>query len=252
MTALLEARGLSLSFGRLEAVRDLDFSLAPGERHGLIGPNGAGKTTLINLLAGALRPDRGTVVLDGHDVTACPVDQRTRQGLVRTFQVNSLFPELTALSSLVLAISERERLAGQWWSALRCKKHLFDEAAYWLDRFGLLADADLHVARLPYGQQRLLEIAVALACRPRVLLLDEPAAGLPASEGRAMLDVILSLPDDMAVLLIEHDMDLVFGFAQTISVLTDGQIVARGTPGQIAADEQVREVYLGDGAGLKG
>lgn len=245
MNAVLQAQGLSLSFGRLAAVQDLDLSLAPGERHALIGPNGAGKTTLINVLTGALAADQGRVLLDGQDVTRWTVDQRTRHGLVRTFQINSLFPDLDGLASLALAICEREGLGGKWWRVLRRQKAVFDEAAYWLDTLGLADAGNVPVAQLPHGQQRLLEIALALACRPRVLLLDEPAAGLPAFESRALLDVIKALPGDMAVLLIEHDMDLVFGFAQTISVLAHGQVVARGTPGQIAADEQVRSLYLG-------
>lgn len=245
MNVLLQAQGLSVSFGQLAALQDLDLSLAPGERHALIGPNGAGKTTLINVLTGALAADQGRVLLKGQDVTGWTVDQRTRGGLVRTFQINSLFPDLTGLASLALAICEREGLAGTWWRALRRQKSVFDEAAYWLDRLGLGDIGHVPVAQLPYGQQRLLEIALALACRPQVLLLDEPAAGLPAYESRALLDVINALPADMAVLLIEHDMDLVFEFAHTISVLAHGQIVARGTPGQIAADEQVRTVYLG-------
>lgn len=246
MTALLQARGLTVSFGTLVAVNGVDLSLARGERHALIGPNGAGKTSLINGLTGVRRTQRGSVVLDGRDVTRWPVDQRTREGLVRTFQISSLFPGLTALATLALAVCEREGLAGQWWRGIRARKTVIDEAAYWLDRFGLAGVSHVPTAQLPHGQQRLLDIALALACRPRVLLLDEPAAGLSASESHAMLDVIKSLPGDVAVLLIEHDMNLVFGFAQTISVLAHGKLVACGTPDRIAADEQVRAVYLGD------
>lgn len=243
MMPMLEARGLSVSFGRLMALQGVDLALAPGERHALIGPNGAGKTTLINVLTGAVAADEGTVMLDGRNVTGLATDQRVRQGLVRTFQVNSLFPGLTVHASLALAISEREGLGNQWWR--RMPKSVSDEAACWLDSMSLGNVAQHPVARLPYGQQRLVEIALALVCRPRVLLLDEPAAGLPADETRAMLDRINGLPGDMAVLLIEHDMGLVFGFAQTISVLAQGRVVARGTPEQIEADEQVRAIYLG-------
>lgn len=242
---LLQAQGLSLSFGRVAALQNLDLSIAPGERHALIGPNGAGKTTLINVLTGALSADRGKVVLGGQDVTSLAPDQRTRRGLVRTFQINSLFPHLTALDSVALAVCERQGLGGHWWRTLRRQQHVFDEAADWLNRFGLAGIAKLRVAHLPYGQQRLLEIALALACRPQLLLLDEPAAGLPTHESRAMLDVIKALPQDMAVLLIEHDMDLVFKFADTISVLDGGRMIAQGSPEQIAADQQVRTTYLG-------
>lgn len=245
MTAALQAVGLSVSFGSLAAVRSLDLTLMHGERHALIGPNGAGKTTVINLLAGALAADRGIVTLDGNDITKYTPDERVRCGLVRTFQINSLFPELSAWSSLVMVISEREGLGSQWWRAPPREKHVLDEAGYWLNRLELLDVKDVPAAHLPYGQQRLLEIALALACRPRVLLLDEPAAGLPARESHAMLDVINALPDDITVLLVEHDMDLVFGFAQTISVLDHGQVIACGAPDHVAADEQVRAVYLG-------
>lgn len=245
MSAVLQTRGLSVSFGKLNAVHAVDLTLQRGERHALIGPNGAGKTTLINLLTGDVAPDRGVVLLDGDDVTRLAADERSRRGLVRTFQVNSLFSDLTPLLSLVLAICERQGVGSHWWSSLRRQTAAFDEAADWLNRLDLHDVADIPVIHLTYGQQRLLEIALALACRPRVLILDEPAAGLPAYQSRAMLDVINGLPDDITVLLIEHDMRLVFGFAHTISVLAQGEIMACGTPGQIAADPEVRRVYLG-------
>lgn len=246
MTPLLQARGLSLSFGRLEALSNVDLLLGPGERHALIGPNGAGKTSLLNVLTGMLDAHRGHVLLDGQDVTRWSIDQRTRAGLVRTFQISSLFPSMTASATLALAICEREGLAGQWWRAISTPKPVLDEAAYWLERIGLAGVSHVPAAHLPHGQQRLLEIALALACRPRVLLLDEPAAGLSIAESHALLDVIHSLPEDVAVLLIEHDMKLVFGFAQTISVLAHGKLVACGPPDRIAADDQVRALYLGD------
>lgn len=246
MSAVLQARELSVSFGKLNAVHAVTLTLQEGERHALIGPNGAGKTTLINILTGGVAPDRGQVLLDGRDVTQWTADERSRRGLVRTFQVNSLFPDLTPLLSLVLAICEREDIGHQWWRSLLRQTAAFDEAAYWLSQLDLDGVASKPVAHLTYGQQRLLEIALALACRPRVLILDEPAAGLPAYQSRAMLDVINALPDDISVLLIEHDMHLVFGFAHTISVLAQGEIIARGTPDQIAADPGVRRIYLGN------
>lgn len=245
MTAVLEARDLSVSFGELAAVHAVNLVVARGERHALIGPNGAGKTTLINILTGVLAPDHGRVLLDGGDVTHLTMDQRCRRGLARTFQVNRLFPGLTAQMSVMLAICERQGLVTRSWRGLGRHTAELDEARYWLDRLGLDDVADVPIGQLTYGHQRLVDIALALACRPRVLVLDEPAAGLPASQSRAMLDVINGLPGDISVLLIEHDMNLVFGFAHTISVLSQGEVLACGTPGQIAADAHVRAIYLG-------
>lgn len=245
-SVVLQARGLSLSFGSLAAVRGVDLTLTQGGRHALIGPNGAGKTTLINLLSGTLAPDRGAVLLEGHDVTRLGTDKRARCGLVRTFQINSLFPDLTALLSLVLVICEREGLAAYWWRALCRQTRPFEEARDWLDQLGLADVADVPAKHLSYGQQRLLEISLGLACRPRVLLLDEPAAGLSACQGRAVLDVVNALSGNISILLIEHDMNLVFDFADTITVLADGQVVACGSPDQIASDANVRSMYLGD------
>lgn len=241
----LQARGLSLSFGSLAAVRGVDLTLVQGERHALIGPNGAGKTTLVNLLSGCLRPEHGGVFLEGRDVTRLGTDARARRGLVRTFQINSLFPNLTASLSLVLAICQREGMGANWWRSLRRQAHAFDEARYWLDQLGLADVGEVPARHLSYGQQRLLEIALALACRPRVLLLDEPAAGLSAYQSSALLEVVNALPGDITVLLIEHDMDLVFGFAGTITVLAGGQVVACGPPDQIASNARVRSLYLG-------
>lgn len=241
----LQATNLSVSFGKVGAVQGLDLTLAQGGRHALIGPNGAGKTTLVNLLMGSLAPDQGAIFLGGHDVTGLRTDERSRRGMVRTFQVSSLFPGLTATQTLVLAICERTGVAAHWWRALHKQAWAVDEAAYRLDQLDLTTVAHTTVGQLSYGQQRMLEIALALACRPRVLVLDEPAAGLSDEQSRAMLAVINALPDDISVLLIEHDMDLVFGFAHTISVLVDGRILATGTPDQIRADADVRAIYLG-------
>lgn len=243
--AVLQARGLSLSFGSLAAVRGVDLTLTHGARHALIGPNGAGKTTLINLLSGRLAPDYGGVFLEGCDVTRLSTDARVRRGLVRTFQINSVFPGLTTSLSLVLAICEREGMGAHWWRSLRRQTHAFDEAGYWLDQFGLADVGEVPARHLSYGQQRLLEIALALACRPRVLLLDEPAAGLSAYQSSAVLDAVNALPADITILLIEHDMNLVFDFADTITVLADGQVVACGPPDRIASSAHVRSLYLG-------
>ncbi len=246
MTAVLATRDLRRSFGALEVTAGVDLALMPGARHALIGPNGAGKSTLINLLTGALRPSAGRVVLAGQDVTDLPVAARVARGLSRTFQINTLFPRLTPLEAVLVAVCRRtgalarplRRLAG-------CTAEI-DEAHDLVARFGLEAVCDRPTGELAYGQQRLLEIALALAARPRVLLLDEPAAGVPARESAILMTAIAGLPRDVAVLFIEHDMELVFRFAERITVLVAGRILREGTPDEIAGDPEVRRVYLGE------
>ncbi|WIM14253.1 ABC transporter ATP-binding protein [Enhydrobacter sp.] len=245
MTAALETRGLARRFGGLVATRNVSFALERGARHALIGPNGAGKTTFVNLLTGVLTPTSGQVLLAGEDITRLAPEARVRRGLVRTFQINQLFGDLTPLETLALAIGER---LGQ---GDRCRRALGgDDLAREIDsvgrRFGLADALDARTDTLPYGKQRLLEIAVAFACNPRVLLLDEPAAGVPEAERRDILDAIAALPADVSVLLIEHDMDLVFSFARRISVLVDGGLLVEGEPAEIARDPRVRAVYLGE------
>lgn len=247
-TQSLRTRDLGIQFGAFAAVSDVNLNLEPGARQALIGPNGAGKTTLINLLTGVLKPTRGSIHLGQHDITSYACDRRARIGVTRTFQINTLFPSLTPLASVVLAICERERLAGAWWRSLRRMGHVYDEAHALLGRLKLDADADSPVAELAYGKQRLLEIALALASKPRILLLDEPAAGVPAHESGELFEVIAALPQDISVLFIEHDMDLVFRFSRRISVLVAGSVLTEGTPEEIAADPRVREVYLGSAA----
>ncbi|MBS0520159.1 MAG: ABC transporter ATP-binding protein [Proteobacteria bacterium] len=245
MTAALETRGLAKRFGGLVATRDVSFRLESGARHALIGPNGAGKTTFVNLLTGVLPPSSGQVLLAGQDITALSAEARVRRGLVRTFQINQLFGDLTPLESLALAIGERLDRGSDWRRAVGGRAlaaEIEDVAA----RFGLADVLDMRTDTLPYGKQRLLEIAVAFACRPQVLLLDEPAAGVPEVERRDILAAIAALPGDVSVLLIEHDMDLVFSFARRISVLVDGALLVEGEPGAIAADPRVRAVYLGE------
>ncbi len=246
--AALETIGLCRSFGGIRAADDVGLRLEKGGRHALIGPNGAGKTTLINLLTGVLRPSAGRILLGGEDVTALRPDQRARRGLARTFQVNQLFPAMTPLETVALAVSHRQGEGRRWWRALGRLPAVVDEAAAVLDRFGLADAMDERVSGLPYGRQRLLEIAVAIACRPRVLLLDEPAAGVPEAERDEILAGVAALPGDVSVLLIEHDMDLVFRFADRISVLVAGALLTEGTAAEIAADPRVRAVYLGEGA----
>ena len=241
----LSTRGLDKSFGSLVVAGDIEISLPQGARYALVGPNGAGKTTLINLMTGMLRPDAGQIFLGGSEITSLRPEQRVKLGLVRTFQINTLFPRLTALEAVTLAICEREGHGGNWWKRLPAYRDAIDEA------YGILASLMLgeHCYRmtreLPYGQQRLLEIALALATRPKVLLLDEPAAGVPRDESAELFDAISGLSQDISVLFIEHDMSIVFRFASRIIVMVGGRVLVEGTPEQIAADARVREVYLG-------
>jgi len=247
MTAALSTEGLCKAWGGIYANDHVSLTLPAGARHALIGPNGAGKTTLVNLLTGVYRPSAGRVLLDGVDVTRLAMHERVRRGLVRTFQINTLFAGLTALESVVLAVCERTGVATTWYRPVaRCAPQI-TEAQDVLDRLGLAAVANTPTHDLPYGKQRLLEIALALALRPRVLLLDEPASGIPAADSAEVFEVIAALPADVSVLFIEHDMDLVFRFAHRIAVLVDGRLLTEGTPREIAADPRVRAVYLGEG-----
>jgi ABC-type branched-subunit amino acid transport system ATPase component len=214
-------------------------------RYALIGPNGAGKTTLINLMTGMLRPDAGEIRLGGEDITSLRPEARVRRGLARTFQINTLFPQLTMLESVTLAVLERNNDARIWWRRLPAYRPAIDEAHQIIGSLGL-ESASLRLTReLAYGQQRLLEIALALATRPRVLLLDEPAAGVPKDESAALFSAIAGLSQDLTVLFIEHDMNVVFRFASRILVMVGGRILVHGTPEEIAHDPKVREVYLG-------
>ncbi len=244
----LEARGLVRRFGALIATDDVSFAVQPGARQALIGPNGAGKTTLINLLTGVLKPTAGEVLLQARNVTHLASSTRVRMGLVRTFQINQLFPDLTPAESLALAISERRGSGANFWGVAGGRPEIVAEIESLLTRFGLEAEMDQPTRKLAYGKQRLLEIALALATRPRVLLLDEPAAGVPEEERRDILAALAALPSDVAILLIEHDMDLVFNFAHRISVLVAGKLLTEGEPEAIAKDERVRAVYLGEAA----
>lgn len=244
-TAILRTEGIAKKFGSLEVARNISLALPVGARHALIGPNGAGKTTLINLITGRLKPDAGRITLDGADVTALPAAERVRRGLARTFQINTLFPGLTPIESVLLAVCERKREAGHFWRRLTGNVEAVDEAFAILKQLHLDEVATRETRHLAYGQQRLLEIALALATRPKVLLLDEPAAGVPKDESAALFAVIAALPADMAVLFIEHDMNLVFKFASRITVLVSGAVLVEAEPEAIRADPRVREVYLG-------
>jgi ABC-type branched-subunit amino acid transport system ATPase component len=248
MTIVLETRGLEKAFGGLPVTRDLSLRIEQGARHALIGPNGAGKTTVINLLTGVLRPNAGCILLEDTDITHLPVHKRVLRGLSRTFQINQLYPDLTPLETIGLAVSERMGRGADWWRRMGTREDVNAEIAEILFRFHLLDVMNELTATLPYGKQRLLEIAVAIATKPRVLLLDEPAAGVPESERRDILAVVAALPRDVTVLLIEHDMDLVFSFADRISVLVNGALLTEGAPEQVARDPQVKAVYLGEAA----
>jgi branched-chain amino acid transport system ATP-binding protein len=245
VTAALQVEKLRRSFGALPVTRDIDLTLKRGARCALIGPNGAGKTTLVNLITGALKPQSGRVLLNGEDITASSQAERARRGLARTFQINQLFRGLTVLENLCMTVGERDGHCNNLWRSAGSKRDLIDEAIGYLDSLRLTDDALKLVRELPYGRQRLVEIAIALAQKPRVLLLDEPAAGVPSSESHLILDVVAALDPDIAVLIIEHDMDVVFRFAKEITVLVQGAVFTQGTPAEIMNNEQVRAVYLG-------
>lgn len=248
MTPALETIGLNKRFGGLAVTRDLSLRIAPGARHALIGPNGAGKTTVINLLTGVLRPDAGRILLEGQEISGLPVYKRVLRGLSRTFQINQLYADLTPRETIGLAVSERSGHGGDWWRRMGTRSDVNAEIAEILTRFRLLDVMEEPTGTLPYGKQRLLEIAVAIAAKPRVLLLDEPAAGVPENERHDILAAVAGLPRDVTVLLIEHDMDLVFSFADRISVLVNGALLTEGAPNEVARDPQVKAVYLGEGA----
>jgi ABC-type branched-subunit amino acid transport system ATPase component len=242
---MLETKGLCKSFGALEVAREIDFRLEPGARHALIGPNGAGKTTFVNLLTGVLSPSRGSVLVEGEDVTSLAQAKRVKRGIARTFQINQLFRGLTVLENVCIAVSERLGVGGSMLRPAGARADVLEEASRLIGMLKLGEDAGRRIVELPYGRQRLVEIAIALGLNPRALLLDEPAAGIPSAESHILLDAIATLPKDIAVLIIEHDMDLVFRFAERITVMVSGAIFAEGTPAQIAGNREVRTLYLG-------
>jgi ABC-type branched-subunit amino acid transport system ATPase component len=242
---LLETRGLSRNFGALAATREVSFKLEAGARRALIGPNGAGKTTFVNLLTGVLTPSRGTVLLKGRDITTMQQSARVKLGIARTFQINRLFRGLSVLENVYIAVAERVGAAREIFRPAGRRKDVIEEAMHLLETLKLQDNARNRVSELPYGRQRLIEIAIALGLKPEVLLLDEPAAGVPSAESHIILDAVAGLPAEIGVLIIEHDMDLVFRFAQRITVLVQGAIFAEGTPKEIAANTEVRAVYLG-------
>ncbi len=246
MSAVLETRQLCKRFGALTVAENIDFRLEPGARHALIGPNGAGKTTFVNMLTGRLAPSSGRILLGGDDITEARQAARVQRGLGRTFQINTLFRSLSVLDNVALGIAEREGVAGRGWRAASSHHDIRDEAMALLATLGLADDAASRVLDLPYGKQRLVEIAIALGLKPRVLLRDEPAAGVPSVESERILQVLDALPAEIAILIIEHDMDLVFRFARRITVLVQGEVLVEGTPAEISGDRRVHEVYLGE------
>jgi len=246
MAPVLETVGLVKRFGGITAASDISLRVEKGARHALIGPNGAGKTTVINLLTGMLRPTSGQILLDGNDITGVEPHERVRRGVARTFQINQLFGDLTPIETIGLAVSERMGTGRQWWRVIGSRSEILDDVVSLIEQFHLADVMYDRTAILPYGKQRLLEIALAIACRPRVLLLDEPAAGVPDAERHEILATIEALPKDVTVLLIEHDMDIVFSFADRISVMVNGALFVEGDPDDVARDPRVKAVYLGE------
>ena len=245
-TPILQTIGLSKSFGALQVARDISLTLEIGARQALIGPNGAGKTSFVNLITGMLKPSAGTVFLNGEEITALSQSARARRGIERKYQINQLYRGLTVVENLCLAIGERIGACNNLWRPAGSNRMVIDESLVLLEKLRLAEDALKLVRELPYGRQRLVEIAMALAQKPKLLLLDEPAAGVPSHESHLILEAIEGLDPEIAILIIEHDMDVVFRFARRITVLVQGAVLAQGTPREIAADGRVRAVYLGE------
>ena len=241
----LQARGLSKRFGALHVTRDVDLSLPRGARTALIGPNGAGKTTLVNLLTGVLKPDTGRLDLFGEDLTGTPAAQRVRRGLVRTFQISSLFSRLTVFENIFIAVSQCAGASFRLWRPAGKDTVLLERCDALIQHFRLTDDMHRPVCEIAYGRQRLVEIAIALAMEPKVLLLDEPAAGIPSNELGLLLGALDTLPAEIAVLMIEHDMEMVRRFATQVSVLVQGELLVSGSPKEVMSHAEVQAVYLG-------
>jgi branched-chain amino acid transport system ATP-binding protein len=242
---VLSAQGLVKKFGGITATNNVTLNVRRGARHALIGPNGAGKTTLVNLLTGVLAPTQGRIVLEGQDITQLAPHKRVRRGMVRTFQINQLFAAMTPLETLALVVSQQRGFGAGFWRPLGAQAEVAQRCEELLRQFHLTEVMNQRTEHLAYGKRRLLEIAIALACEPRVLLLDEPVAGVPAGEREELLETVGALPADVSVLLIEHDMDLVFSFADRMTVLVNGGVLTEGTPQEIAHNDDVKAVYLG-------
>jgi len=249
---LLQIEGLNKRFGGVVASDNVTLDIPEGELHAVIGPNGAGKTTLIGQLAGELAPDAGRIVFAGNDITALPVWRRSLLGLARSFQITSLFPDFTALDNVALAVQAHAGHSFRFWKAARREPELREAARAALERVGILDRAGIPVSRLSHGEHRQIEIAMALGTAPRLLLLDEPMAGLGPNESARMLALLRELKREYTIVLIEHDMEAVFALADRISVLVYGRLIATGAPEAIRENAQVRQAYLGenDAAGL--
>ncbi|HYL91298.1 MAG TPA: ABC transporter ATP-binding protein [Burkholderiales bacterium] len=245
---MLEVKGLTKSFGALRATDGIDFDVRDGETHAIIGPNGAGKTTFIGQLAGDLRPDSGRILFAGEDVTRLPAPRRARKGLARSFQITSIYPEFSALTNVALAVQAHAGHSFRFWRDARRDPSLVDPARKILEDLGLAARATELAANLSHGEQRQLEVAMALATRPRLLLLDEPMAGMGAEESQRMIAFLRTLKERHTIVLVEHDMDAVFRLADRISVLVYGRLIASGAPEAIRANPEVRTAYLGEDA----
>jgi branched-chain amino acid transport system ATP-binding protein len=243
---LLRLAGLVKRFGGLAAADGVDLQVDAGRVHALIGPNGAGKTTLVHLISGALRADAGIIRFNHADITAAPMHERVAAGLARSYQVTSIFARLSVLENVALAVQARSGSSLRFWAPVRQDRALFDEARAVLARVGLEERTEVPAGSLAHGEQRQLEVALSLATRPRLLLLDEPMAGMGADESARMVDLISALKVQATLLLIEHDMDAVFRLADRISVLVSGRVIATGTPDEIRANAEVRRAYLGD------
>jgi branched-chain amino acid transport system ATP-binding protein len=245
---VLEVRGLTKSYGALRASDGIDFDVREGETHAVIGPNGAGKTTFIGQLAGDLTPDAGRIVFAGEDVTALSSPRRARKGLARSFQITSIYPEFTALDNVALAVQAQARHSFRFWRAARRDAALREPARRLLDEVGIGGRADVLAANMSHGEHRQLEVAMALALRPRLLLLDEPMAGMGAEESQRMISFLGTLKGRYSIVLVEHDMGAVFRLADRISVLVYGRVIATGAPAAVRANPEVRAAYLGEDA----
>ncbi len=244
-TPALELKDLCKQYGALQVTKNVNMTLPVGARHALIGPNGAGKSTLVHLITGVVEPTAGRVFLAGEDVTRDASEKRVKRGMARTFQINSLFMHLSVAENIALAISARKGLDARIGKGLSRRADVTDEAAERLATLGLLDLAHKSISELAYGQRRQVEIALALALDPKVLLLDEPLAGVPTTEGKRLFELLERLPTEVAVMVIEHDMNVVFAFAKSITVLVEGSVLIEGTVEQIRSDSRVRDVYLG-------
>jgi branched-chain amino acid transport system ATP-binding protein len=247
---LLETLGLTRRFGGLVAMSEVALGVAPGEIHAVIGPNGAGKTTLVATLAGELHPDAGTIRFAGHDISRLGTTRRAALGIARSFQITSIFREFSVVENVALAVQAHEGHSFRLWRPARTDPRLREPARAVLAELGLAERADMTAARLSHGEKRVLEIAMVLATRPRLLLLDEPMAGMGPAESDAMVRLLARLRGRLAIVLVEHDMDAVFRLADRITVMVYGRVVATGAPAAIRADPEVRRAYLGDEGGL--